>query len=93
MLRRVAEAAGLPTNNDLVTIIAGIIATFLSLLGIIFLILVIYGGFLWMTSMGNEQKVLKAKKTLSNAVVGLIIIVSSYSIANFVLNALEGAMR
>jgi TRAP-type C4-dicarboxylate transport system permease small subunit len=86
-----AKAAGFSDPKTIPEIIGVIIAAFLSLLGIIFLILIIYGGFLWMTSAGNETKVLKAKKTLTQATIGLIIIVSSYAITYFVINALQGA--
>jgi TRAP-type C4-dicarboxylate transport system permease small subunit len=86
-----ARAAGFGEPKTLPEIIGAVIAAFLSLLGVIFLILIIYGGFLWMTSGGNEQKVLKAKKTLTRAVIGLIIIVSAYSITYFVFHALQNA--
>jgi TRAP-type C4-dicarboxylate transport system permease small subunit len=87
-LRITAEAAGFGEPRSIPEIIGTLIAAFLSLLGVIFLCLVIYGGFLWMTSNGKEEKVLKAKKTLTDAVIGLIIIVSAYGITAFVMNAL-----
>lgn len=87
-----ASAAGFGEPKSIPEIIGSLIAAFLSLLGIIFLVLIIYGGFLWMTSGGNEAKVLKAKKVLTQATIGLIIIVSAYSITYFVIYALEGAI-
>lgn len=87
-LRITAEAAGFAEPKSIGEIAGAIIGTFLSFLGIIFLGLVIYGGFLWMTSAGNEGKVMKAKETLTQAVIGLIIILSAYSITYFVFNAL-----
>lgn len=86
-----AKAAGFGEPKTIPEIIGTIIASLLSLLGVVFLVLVIYGGFLWMTSGGNEIKVLKAKKTLIQATIGLIIIVSAYSITYFVLSALGSA--
>ncbi len=83
-----AKAAGFGEPKSLGEIVGAVIGIFLSFLGIIFLILIIYGGFVWMTSGGNETKVLKAKKILTQAVIGLIIIVASYAITNFVLHAL-----
>ena len=86
-----AKAAGFSDPRSLPEIIGAIIGTALSFLGVIFLCLIIYGGFLWMTSLGNEQKVLLAKKTLTNAVIGLIVVLASYSISLFVFSALQEA--
>ena len=88
-----AKAAGFAEPKSMAGIIGAIIGTFLSLLGVIFLILIIYGGFIWMTSGGNETKVLKAKKILTEAIVGLIIILSAYSITYFVFHAVQGAIN
>lgn len=57
----------------------------LSFLGIIFFILTVYAGFKWMTAAGNEDQVGEAKKLLTRAVIGLIIILASYGISVFVL--------
>lgn len=65
-----------------------IIQIFLGFLGIIAVGLIIYAGFLWMTAAGNEDKVDQAKKTLVSAVIGLIIILSAFGIATFILNKL-----
>jgi len=82
--------AGLGTANIFVTI-TSIIQIFIGLLGIIALGLVLYGGFLWMTSAGNEEKISRAKKILTNAVIGLIIILSAFAIVSFILNKLVEA--
>lgn len=86
-----AKAAGFSEPKNIAEIIGALIGAFLSFLGIIFLILTIYGGFLWMTSGGNETKVLKAKGVLKNSVIGLIIILSAYSITVFVFRSLSSA--
>jgi hypothetical protein len=72
-------------------IVAKIIRTALSLIGIIFVGLAVYAGFLWMTAGGEEDKVSQAKSLLSNAVIGLAIVLSSYAIAYFVFRSLLGA--
>ena len=64
-------------------IVAQIIRVTLELLGIIFFGLTIYAGYLWMTAAGNDEQVSKAKSLLYQATVGLIIILSSYSITIF----------
>jgi hypothetical protein len=64
------------------------ISAFLSFLGVIFLILIIYAGILWMIAEGDEAKVEKAKAILTRAIVGLIIVLAAYAISFFVINAL-----
>jgi len=50
--------------------------------------LILYGGFKWMTAGGNEEQVGEAKKIIISGVIGLIIILSAYAIANFVVGAI-----
>ncbi|NCF74982.1 MAG: hypothetical protein GWO87_00630 [Xanthomonadaceae bacterium] len=69
--------------------IGNIIRVFLSFLGIIFFILVIYGGFIWMTAGGNNDKVETAKKIIINATLGLIIVLSAYVITYIITNELN----
>jgi hypothetical protein len=69
-------------------IIGQVIGAALSFIGILFFGLMIYGGFLWMTARGNEQKVEKAKELIIAAVIGLIIVMSAYAITAFVGEAL-----
>ena len=73
------------------TIISVVINLTLGFLGIIFLILTIYGGFVWMTASGNEENITKAKKILTTAVVGLIIVLASYGISSFVFEKVSDA--
>ncbi len=67
-----------------------VLSGFLGLLGIIFLIMIIIGGFNWMTAVGNDEKVTKAKSTLLRGVIGLFIVVAAYVITAFVFKALGG---
>jgi len=72
--------------NDLIdTTIGQIIAIVLGFLGIIFLILVIYSGFQWMTAGGNEDTITAAKKRMTNAVIGLGIVLAAWIITFFVI--------
>lgn len=86
-----SEAGFEETIDDIgvTQIIVDVIQAFLGLLGIIFVILIIVGGYHWMTAGGNEEKVAKARETISRAVIGLIIIVSAYAITYFVFSNLE----
>lgn len=74
--------------NSLAGIVGTVIQAFLSLLGVIFLVLIIYAGFNWMTAQGEEEKVTKAKDTLTRAVIGLIITIAAYAISVWVLGKL-----
>ena len=82
-----ATATGL-TSTDIRTTAAKIINVALGLLGIIAVVIILIGGFKWMTAGGNEEKVGEAKKLISAGVIGLVIIITSYAIANFVLTSL-----
>ncbi len=79
------------SESDPRAIFTRIINVTLGLLGVIALGLIIYAGFLWMTSGGEEEKISKAKKLLVSAVIGLGIILSSWAIASFVLDRLSDA--
>ncbi|MDP3899983.1 MAG: hypothetical protein Q8Q23_02780 [bacterium] len=81
------NASGVKVQN----VVAAVINTFLGLLGVIFIILIIYAGFLWMTAGGNEDQVGKAKKWLTNSIIGIIIIVAAYAIAQFVIESVINA--
>jgi len=86
-----ASQAGYNTENaesQLDTMVGTIIQVVLSLLGAIFLILIIYGGITWMTAGGNEDRVARARKILTTAVIGLIIVLAAYAISYFVIEAL-----
>ncbi len=85
---KLGDKSGLDTNASVGGTVEIVIEAFLSLLGIIFVILIVYAGFSWMTANGDEAKVTKAKDTIQRAVIGLVIIVSAYAITYFVFNNL-----
>jgi len=74
-------------SRDVREVVASVINVLLSLLGVLFVALIVYAGFLWMTANGNEDQVGRAKKTLYAAVIGLLIISSAYIIAQFVITS------
>ncbi|MDA3839930.1 MAG: hypothetical protein PF572_02470 [Patescibacteria group bacterium] len=86
------SAAGIGlSDTDPRIIVARVIRVILGFLGIIALVLILYAGWMYMTSAGAPDKVDKAKKILSSAAIGLIIILSAFAIATFIINALLGA--
>ncbi len=101
-----AASSNLPTNlgldqtyfgqtglgqQALQTTIANLINVGISLLGIITLLIILYGGYLWMTAGGNEEQVGEAKKWIYSGIVGLIIILSAFALSNFIIGALVKA--
>ena len=58
----------------------------MTFLGIIAVVVILYGGFIWMTASGNEDKVAQAKKIIIAGAIGLVIVIAAYAIVNFVVN-------
>lgn len=77
--------------QDIRITIAKIINVFLGLLGIIFIIMIVWAGFKWMTSGGNEDQIKEAQAQILRATIGLLIILSSWSITQFVMNCVVSA--
>jgi hypothetical protein len=84
---------GAPAPQDIRVVVARLIQTAMSLLGIIAVIIVLYGGFTWMTAGGNEERIGKAKQILTAGIIGLIIVASAYGIATFVITSLISATQ
>lgn len=74
-------------DENLLSSTAGtIVTTFLSLLGIVFIILSVYGGFLYLTARGNQEQTKKALTIITQSLIGLIIILAAYAISYFIFN-------
>ena len=86
----VQETTGLG-ERDPRDIAASVINIILGFLGIVAVIIILLGGFKWMTAGGNEDKVGEAKKLITAGIIGLIIIIAAFAIATFVLNSLINA--
>jgi hypothetical protein len=78
-------------QKDPRTMVAQIINVVLTILGIVAVVIVLLGGFKWMTAGGNEDKVAEAKKLLGAGIIGLVIILAAWGIASFVLQELMSA--
>lgn len=80
------QVTNLPDGgDDPVQLIGRIITYLLGFLGIVFLILVIWGGLQWMLSGGDPKKVESARKRITSAAIGIAVIVLSLAIVQFVL--------
>lgn len=78
-------------QKDVRQTVAEIINVALGLLGTIAVVIILAGGFQWMTAGGNEEKVGGAKKLIISGVIGLAIIMSAFAISKFVINELGTA--
>ncbi|MEW6408022.1 MAG: Mbov_0395 family pilin-like conjugal transfer protein [Patescibacteria group bacterium] len=68
--------------------VGGIINAVVGILGVILVVLIIYGGVMYMTSAGSEEKTKSARNILTYAIIGVVIVFASYIISKFVLSAL-----
>lgn len=79
-------------ENNTLRVIGQLINAVLSFFGVIFLVLVVYGGYRWMMARGNEEEVKKGRDILRNAIVGLIIVTAAFAISVFVTASLQDAL-
>ncbi len=71
-------------------LIGQIIKAALGLVGSLALLMFVYGGFTWMLSAGNTEKVQKGKNIFIWATIGLIVIFSAYGIIRFLFTDVLG---
>lgn len=87
-LNNTANQAGYQTTGASATI-AGrvqlVVSAILGLMALAFFLLTMYGGIIWLTARGNDEKVSSAKAIIEAAVIGLVIVSASYAIATFVV--------
>ena len=70
-----------------------IINLVIGIVGILSVGFIIYGGIQYITARGDEEQASAGKKTLTNAIIGLIIVVLSYTIVVVIVNALNGKVK
>lgn len=90
-LPSVAKKGGYVTNGEISveSSISKIINGVLSLIGLVFVVLIIYSGIIWMTAGGQEKKVEEAKGTIKQSIIGLIVVLGAYALSYFIVNALS----
>jgi len=81
------EAAGFKQANEtsFAEILGSVVQTALSFIGVIFIALMVYAGYLWMTARGEESEIDKAQDIIRAAIIGLIITLAAYSITYFII--------
>lgn len=90
-LTTVGTTTGLSATDPRI-IIGNIINVALGFVGIVLVIMVLYAGFIWMTAGGDGKRVEKARRILTNAIIGIVIVLLSLAITTFVMNAIIGAI-
>ena len=79
------------SNQDIRIVAAKLINQATGLLGILTVLVILYGGFSWMVSFGDEEKTKQAKSAIASGIIGLIIIFVSFSFANYILTTILNA--
>ena len=95
-LDRTAEQAGFDTktnpNDRLNSLISSAISTILGLMGVLLLVMFIWGGYEWMSAGGDSKKVTNAKDRIRNATIGLAIVLGAYALSSFVFDSLVNSV-
>lgn len=89
-LEKVADKSGVAEQNDLGNISGTVVNAALQLVGLMFMLLLVYAGMLWMTARGEEGQIEKAQKIITASIIGLIITISAYAVTVFVTGKFEG---
>lgn len=85
------QEANKPT--DVRIIITNVVKVVLTFLATIFVVLIIFAGFKYMTAGGNDSQIDEAKKLIINAIIGLLIVLSAYAITAFISSRIIAAVR
>jgi len=80
-----ADVGMIWSEQSLPAQVMAVINVFITFTGILMLVLIIYGGYIWMKSQGNEEQVSRAKKTIIAAVIGLSIVILARIITEIIL--------
>ena len=81
-----------PLGNNVTSykdVVANVIQGVLGIVGVAALIIFIYGGIVWMTSLGNSERVKQGRDTLVWGAIGLVVVFASFAVVNLILGALE----
>ena len=84
ILLKISRAAGAGTYQKPQDLIGAGINAALAIVGLIFLILMIYAGYLWLTSHGEEEPIKKAQKIIASSIIGFVLVASAYAVTVFV---------
>lgn len=83
-----ADAAKIPKDKSVQMVIGNVIGTALSMISVLFFALMLYAGIKWMLARGDSDEARKALDTIIAAIIGMLIVLGSYAITNFVFGTL-----
>jgi hypothetical protein len=78
-------------NEDPRTIVSSVVSVLLGFLGILAVLIILFAGFKWMTAGGNDDNISSAKSMMTAGVIGLVIVLASFGLSQFVIEALYNA--
>ena len=84
-LRLLFPILGPSSSSSLPALIASIIEILLFIAGAIAVLFVVIGGYYWMTAKGNDEQAEKGRKTLTNAIIGIVVVIMAYVIINVIV--------
>ena len=80
------------SDNNPILIATNLINSVMVFLGILAVVIILMGGFKWMTAMGSEDKIKKAQQLMTAGIIGLVIILAAWGIARFVVTRLASTI-
>ncbi len=89
-LSATAKEAKIPTDKNIPTIVGNVVGTALSMISVLFFGLMLYAGVKWMIARGDSDEARKALDTIVAAIIGIIIVMASYALTNFVFKSVGG---
>ena len=93
-LVKTGNAAGFGTQSQNIYMLIGYaLSALFGLLGIVFLILLVYAGILYLLDRGEGKNVEKGKKIISASIQGMVIVVVSYGLSQFILAILSTILK
>lgn len=86
------QGGGFNTSVTFEIIVSTVLTMVLGFMGAIFLVLAIYAGYNWMMAGGNEERVEKSKQTLTNAIIGIIVVLGAYAMVRIIVQVVGGVV-
>ncbi len=78
-------------ETDIKIILGNTVKVVVGIIGTIAFVVFVYGGFQWLTSAGNSEKIAKGMQAMLWAGIGIIVVFSSYAILTLILQTLQAA--
>lgn len=90
LIRKGADSTGQQDSRSAGDIAKDVVNIMFFIVGVMAVIMIIWGGIRYVLSAGNSAALTSAKNTIMYAVIGLIVAILAYTIVNFVINTVSG---